>query len=70
MKDFGEQEILNQTMTFPLGEEEIELISGIQRDSAVLQGRLIGILDSFVKRNKLLGRWELVENGKEIIKKQ
>jgi hypothetical protein len=52
--------------TFPLGDEEIDLISGIQRDGAILQGRLIGILDSYIKRNKLEGRWELAPNGREI----
>ena len=53
----------------PLGEEEIELVTNIQREAAILQGRIIGVLDSFIKRNGLTGRWELSANGKEIEKR-
>lgn len=62
------EQIPDKETTFPLGEEEMDLIVGIQRDGAILQGRLIGILDSFVRRHKLTGRWELAENGREIKK--
>ena len=56
----------NDQEYYPLGEDEIELIAIIQREAAVLHGRLIGILDSFVRGNNLEGRWEIAPNGREV----
>lgn len=54
---------------YPLDDDDIELIAGIQRDGAMLQGRMLGVLDSFLKRHKLQGNWELAPNGREIRKR-
>lgn len=53
---------------YPLDDDDIELIAGFQRDGAMLQGRMLGVLDSFLKRHKLAGRWELAPNGRKIRK--
>ena len=54
--------------SYPLDEVEIELVTALQRDMLILQGRLIGILDSFKKRHNLSGAWALDPNGREIQK--
>lgn len=51
---------------YPLGDDDIELLAGYQREGAMLQGRMAGVLDSFIRRHKLQGRWELSPNGREI----
>ena len=57
---------MNDEEVYPLTDDDIELLAGYQRDGAALQGRMLGVLDSFVKRHKLQGQWELAPNGREI----
>lgn len=51
---------------YPLDDQDIELIAAINREGASLQGQLIGVLRSFVKRHNLPGVWSIAENGREI----
>lgn len=58
----------NSDDVYPLDEDSIELISEIQARGAALQGEMTGVLNAFLKRQKLSGRWTLAKNGREIVK--
>jgi hypothetical protein len=57
---------MNDEDIYPLDEDAIELVADIQRRGAMLQGELTGVLNAFLKREKLTGRWELAQNSREI----
>ena len=53
---------------YPLDDDSIELIAEIQTRGAALRGEMTGVLNAFLKRQKISGRWVLAENGREIQK--
>jgi len=56
--------------TYPLDEETIELVAEYQRQILLLEHRMGGALDSFLRRQKLKGNWTLAQNMKEVVKRE
>lgn len=63
-------ENLVESRLFALEDEEVELIGQLQREAAMLQGRLVGVIESCIKRHHLPGRWDLSPDGRSIQKSE
>lgn len=55
---------------YPLDEDSIELIAEYQRQIMLIDSRIGGVLDVFVKKSKLTGQWKLDQSMREIIKRE
>jgi hypothetical protein len=56
--------------TYPLDEETIELVQEYQKQILLVEHRMGGALDAFLRHHKLQGNWMLAQNMKEVVKRE
>lgn len=55
---------------FPLDEETIDLIGDYRRQIGMIEQRMGGALDLFIRRHHLEGGWTLAPNLKEVMRSE